>query len=108
VTNSRPFYVSGEVAKPGEYPYAPGLTILNLVAMASGFTDRADIRHVFVKHVNESAEREYALTSAIHLLAGDTIRIGDRFGAIGAMAAPGRGQPRPRRQMGRRDLDARR
>ncbi len=31
----------GEVNKPGEYPYRPGMTLVTLVALAGGFTYRA-------------------------------------------------------------------
>ncbi len=37
----RPVFVLGEVAKPGEYPFRPGMTMLTAVALAGGFTYRA-------------------------------------------------------------------
>jgi polysaccharide export outer membrane protein len=42
VLTYRPFYILGEVERPGEYPYTNGLTVLNAVATAEGFTYRAD------------------------------------------------------------------
>src|SRR3546814_10219849 len=42
VTKYRPFYIMGEVAKPGEYPYRPGMTVLTAVSTAGGYTFRAD------------------------------------------------------------------
>jgi polysaccharide export outer membrane protein len=41
VVTYRPIYVLGEVSKPGEYPYRPGMTMLTCVAIAGGFTYRA-------------------------------------------------------------------
>ena len=41
VLNYRPFYILGEVKNPGKYPYVSGITVLNAVAMAGGFTYRA-------------------------------------------------------------------
>lgn len=79
VLNYRPFYILGEVTKPGEYPYTNGLTVLNAVATANGFTYRADTRRVFIKRANEPAEREYPLTSMTSVQPGDTIRIKERF-----------------------------
>jgi polysaccharide export outer membrane protein len=38
----RPFYIIGEVTKPGSYPYVSGMTMINAVALAGGFTYRAD------------------------------------------------------------------
>jgi len=37
----RPFFILGEVTKPGEYPYEPGMTVLTAVSIAGGFTYRA-------------------------------------------------------------------
>jgi polysaccharide export outer membrane protein len=79
VLNYRPFYILGEVTKPGEYPYTNGLTVLNAVATANGFTYRADTRHVFIKRANDPVEHEYPLTSETSVAPGDTIRIKERF-----------------------------
>lgn len=79
VLNYRPFYILGEVTKPGEYPYTNRLTVLNAVATANGFTYRADTRHVFIKRADEPSEREYPLTTTTVVEPGDTIRIKERF-----------------------------
>jgi protein involved in polysaccharide export with SLBB domain len=41
ILNYRPFYIVGEIRKPGSYPYVDGLTVVNAVAIAGGFTYRA-------------------------------------------------------------------
>ncbi len=41
VTTYRPFYIVGEISKPGEYPYVNAMTTQNAIALAGGFTDRA-------------------------------------------------------------------
>jgi polysaccharide biosynthesis/export protein len=41
VINYRPVFVLGEVARPGQYPYQPGMTVLTAAAVAGGFTYRA-------------------------------------------------------------------
>ena len=79
VLNYRPFYILGEVVKPGEYPYINGLTVLNAVATANGFTYRADTRRVFIKRANEASEEQLKLTSSTPVEPGDTIRIAERF-----------------------------
>lgn len=78
VLNYRPFFILGEVQDPGTYPYAGGLNVMNAVATAGGFSYRADTRRVFIKHADEVAEREYALTSTTPVLPGDTVRIPER------------------------------
>jgi polysaccharide export outer membrane protein len=79
VTNYRPFFILGEVQRPGTYPYSARLTVLNAVATAGGFTYRANRGRVFVRHADESEERMYPLTVTTPVLPGDTVRIGERF-----------------------------
>lgn len=46
----RPFYVTGEVRKPGSYPFYPGMTVERAISIAGGFTDRASRDKIFVEH----------------------------------------------------------
>ena len=48
VLNYRPFYILGEIKKPGNYAYVSGISVLNAVAMAGGFTYRADKRDIVI------------------------------------------------------------
>jgi len=79
VLDYRPFYILGEVNKPGEYPFINGLTVMNAVATAGGFTYRANTRTVFIKGGGGSGERKIHLLSNTPVHPGDTIRIGERF-----------------------------
>lgn len=79
VMNYRPFYILGEVNKPGEYPYTNGLTVLNAVATANGFTYRANTHIVLVKRAADSAEHDVELGPNTPVQPGDTIRVKERF-----------------------------
>lgn len=79
VLTYRPFYILGEVQKPGEYPYTNGLTVLNAVATANGFTYRANTKKVFIKRADSTAEEKYPLNSQTPVAPGDTIRISERY-----------------------------
>lgn len=79
VISYRPYYILGEVTKPGEYPYTNGLTVLNAVAAASGFTYRANTKRVFIKRVGSNEEQTFPLTATERVQPGDTIRIGERY-----------------------------
>ncbi|OZB18797.1 MAG: polysaccharide biosynthesis protein [Hyphomonas sp. 34-62-18] len=79
VINYRPYYILGEVGRPGEYPYTSGLTVQNAVAAAGGFSYRANKRVVFIKGKDDSEEVPYDLTASTVVKPGDTIRIGERI-----------------------------
>lgn len=79
VTNSRPFYILGEVNRPDEYAYSSGLTVMNAVAAAGGFTYRANRKEVFIRSEGETQERRVTLTTTTQVRPGDTIRIGERI-----------------------------
>jgi polysaccharide export outer membrane protein len=79
VLNYRPYYILGEVTKPGQYPYADGLTVLNAVAAASGFTYRANTKRVYIRSAAGEREISAPLTATTPVRPGDTIRIGERY-----------------------------
>jgi polysaccharide export outer membrane protein len=77
-TEFKPFYILGEIEKPGAYPYTSGLNVLGAVAIAGGTTYRASNSTVLIQHVGESGMHEYPLASNVPILPGDTIRIPQR------------------------------
>ena len=81
VLNFRPFYMLGEVSKAGEYPYSTDLTVDQAVALAGGFTYRAEKRRVFIRRVGTGEERTYELSAEapVYVSPGDTIRVGERY-----------------------------
>lgn len=79
VLNFRPFDIIGEVNKPGSYPYRPGMTILNAVAMAGGFTYRANKDSMYIKRAKDPDGREVEANSETTVLPGDVIRVRERF-----------------------------
>jgi len=79
IVTFRPFYILGEITHPGELPYSDGMTVLNAVATAQGFTYRANKKYVFIKHKGEAAENRVLLTPDLRVLPGDTVRIGERY-----------------------------
>ncbi|MEL7128149.1 MAG: polysaccharide biosynthesis/export family protein [Pseudomonadota bacterium] len=79
VINFRPYYILGEVGRPGEYPYTDALTVMNAVATAEGFSYRANKRTVFIRGADDTKERSVRLTPDLKVQPGDTIRIGERL-----------------------------
>jgi protein involved in polysaccharide export with SLBB domain len=88
--NFRPYYILGEVTRPGEYPFTSGLNVFNAVATAGGFTTLANQTRVMIKRQGETAETEYSLLSPVTVEPGDTIRIiKGAFYILGEVTRPG-------------------
>jgi polysaccharide export outer membrane protein len=73
--NFRPFYVLGEVTRPGEYPYAAGLTLLNAIAQAGGFTPLANTSELGIRRDKAADEDRIVVRAGQPILPGDTIRV---------------------------------
>ena len=80
VVTRRPFYVIGEVQKPGNYSYVTGLTAINAVAMAGGFSRRARKNDFYIRRLapNGQMVRIEANSGAI-LQPGDTLEVRERI-----------------------------
>ncbi|WP_232495444.1 polysaccharide biosynthesis/export family protein [Novosphingobium kaempferiae] len=78
VLNFRPYYILGEVNKPGEYPFVDGLTVFSAVAKSEGFTYRADEGRVYIRHKDGTSESLYRLDGMTPVMPGDTVRILER------------------------------
>ncbi len=81
ITSYRPFYIIGEINKPGEYPYVNEMNVLNAVAVAGGFTYRANKDEVFIRREGSTKEDKFESDQdhPIRVNPGDIIRIPERF-----------------------------
>jgi polysaccharide export outer membrane protein len=79
VVNFRPFYVLGEVQKPGEYPYRSGLNVLSAIAIAGGTTYRATTSKVFIQRFGSTDLIEFAQSPTISVMPGDVVRVPERY-----------------------------
>jgi polysaccharide export outer membrane protein len=75
----RPYYILGEVKKGGEYPYRLGLSVMDAVASAGGFTYRANENKVYLRRSGAGVEEIYALDAPILVFPGDNIRVPERY-----------------------------
>lgn len=78
VLNYRPFYILGEVNNPGSYAYVNGMTVINAVALAGGYTYRASQGSITVQRGGSSSE-EVAVGPTTQVLPGDIISVPERF-----------------------------
>jgi protein involved in polysaccharide export with SLBB domain len=79
VSGLRPFYIIGEVNKPGEYPCVNDMSVLNAVALAGGYTYRADDTVVYIRRSGEEKEKEYPSDETTKIHPGDIVRVAERF-----------------------------
>lgn len=79
IVEYRPFFILGEVNKPGQYPYSVGLTVYSAVATAQGFTYRANTHKVMITHAGETDEHRVRVSAATRIMPGDTVRVLERF-----------------------------
>lgn len=75
VVTYRPFYILGEVVRPGAYPYASGMRVLSAVAVAQGYTYRANQNFAIVSRGGKEARAD-AMAS---IEPGDIIRVPERY-----------------------------
>ena len=80
VITRRPFYVIGEVQKPGNYPYVTDMTALNAVAMAGGYTYRARQNDLYIKRLDSNGRMvRIAAKPETKVRPGDTVEIKERY-----------------------------
>jgi polysaccharide biosynthesis/export protein len=75
----RPFFILGEVAAPGQYPYVPNMTAEAAVAIAGGFTPRAKRNVVTITRINQMGQTRIVASPNAPMSPGDTITIGERW-----------------------------
>lgn len=79
VASFRPFYILGEVEKPGEYAYKSGLNVMSAMAVAGGPTYRASNSKVLIQRGGVGAFQEHALAPTVPIYPGDLVRVPERF-----------------------------
>ena len=79
IVSRRPFYVIGEVQKPGNYPYVSDITAVNAIAMAGGFTRRARKNDFYIRRLDKDGKMVRIEANAGTVLqAGDTLEVRER------------------------------
>lgn len=79
IATLQPYYIMGEVEKPGQYPYQSGLNVLTALAIAGGPTYRANRNSVEIQRHGETAMHDYPISTTVPILPGDVIRVPERY-----------------------------
>jgi protein involved in polysaccharide export with SLBB domain len=75
IVNYRPFYIIGEVNKPGQYPYVNEMTVINAVALAGGYTEKANDSWIYVRRIGEAEEERLPADPTTRIEPGDVVRV---------------------------------
>jgi len=75
----RPYYILGEVNRSGSFPYVEGMTVLNAVALAGGFSDRANRKKMRIERKFGEGRKKIKATPNSKVQPGDIIVIKERF-----------------------------
>jgi polysaccharide biosynthesis/export protein len=79
IESYRPFFILGEVAAPGQYPYVPNMSVESAVAIAGGFSPRARRDRVTLTHTDNSGPSRIEVPLGTPLSPGDTVLVGERW-----------------------------
>jgi len=71
----RPIYVLGQVTQPGQYPYMSGMKVMNAIALARGYTYRADQSRITVTRGDDATATPMKATETDNLEPGDTVKV---------------------------------
>lgn len=75
----RNFYIYGAVRSPGGFPFRPGLTVRQAVALAGGLTDRASRNRIIVVREGDREGNQLSITLNDNVLPGDTVTVQESF-----------------------------
>ncbi|MEZ5842515.1 MAG: polysaccharide biosynthesis/export family protein [Hyphomicrobiaceae bacterium] len=75
----RPIYVHGEVRTGGEFPFKAGARIRDAIAMAGGYSYRAEESYVLLTRPGSDGPRRVPVTANLMVFPGDNIRVPERF-----------------------------
>lgn len=79
VMNFRPFFILGEVSKPGSYPYVNDMTVINAIALGGGYTPRAKTGQVKLRRADDPSHTETWVNEETKIYPGDVIQVDERF-----------------------------
>jgi polysaccharide biosynthesis/export protein len=77
IDSYRPFFILGEVAALGQYPYVPNMSVESAVAIAGGFTPRARGDRITLTDGDGPCRMVAPLGTALG--PGDTVQVGERW-----------------------------
>lgn len=75
----RPFFISGQVANNGSFPFQPGLTVRKAVSIAGGFKERASMSKIFVVRDGDPTQTPIKVDLNAPINPGDILTVEESF-----------------------------
>jgi protein involved in polysaccharide export with SLBB domain len=75
----RPFFVDGQVGRPGAFPFQPGLTVRKAITIAGGLRERASVKKIFLLRENDPTNTPVNVDLNAPVAPGDTINVEESF-----------------------------
>jgi polysaccharide export outer membrane protein len=75
----RPFFILGEVAQPGQYPYVANMTVETAVAIAGGFGPRGFYKTMIISRNSPAGTLRFEVPNTYRICPGDTVRVQERW-----------------------------
>lgn len=79
IAEYRPFFILGEVARPGQFPYVEGMTVLSAVAIGGGFTFRANKSVFQVTRTVNGRSVSFQASGESKVQPGDVVNVLERI-----------------------------
>ncbi|MCG7646036.1 polysaccharide export protein [Alteromonas sp. Cnat3-28] len=79
IVEYRPFFIDGEVKRPGGYPYQPGLSVNKAAALAGGYTERANRDKITIVRETDGQQFEFSVSVTDMIQPGDIVTVNQRF-----------------------------
>ncbi|VAV90255.1 Polysaccharide export protein [hydrothermal vent metagenome] len=78
-TNLRPFFILGEVGQAGSFPYQNGMTVQNAIAIAGGYSPRANQKDVMLTRKDANGTQTVKVPITTQIYPGDIIFVRERW-----------------------------
>lgn len=78
-TNLRPFFILGEVNRSGNFPYQNGMTVQNAIAIAGGYSARANQHDVMLTRKDSRGTQTVKVPVTTQLYPGDIVFVRERW-----------------------------
>jgi polysaccharide biosynthesis/export protein len=79
IESYRPFFILGEVTLPGQYPYVANMTVETAVAIAGGYTPRAQKHRIEINRQMNGLNEKQVVSPNYPVRPGDTVKVAERW-----------------------------